>query len=207
MPSGRRLAARSAIPTHIALSPRASKSLPQTANRAAAEPDRSFHQGTRCRTAAPSRETREVAVGEPLISSDSIKRGLQALSQERVEDNSARRSRRLRSDHRALPRRKAEHNEESLAALLEVAGSEVRTAVAPLVELGFLEQTGDSVKVPMLYREGLSITQGKAFGSTEADETTDDSQAEHPVPGTWSPRRRGSERGPNRRNLGAIEPG
>lgn len=29
--------------------------------------------------------------------------------------------------------------------------------------MGFLEEIGDSFKVPMLYRDGLNITQGKAF--------------------------------------------
>jgi hypothetical protein len=38
-----------------------------------------------------------------------------------------------------------------------------------LIETGFLEEIGSSYKVPMLYREGLEITQGKAF-STEGSE-------------------------------------
>ncbi len=122
-----------------------------------------------------ARESREVAVGEPLISSDSIKRGLQALSQERVEDTLLAEAGDYAPTIERFRGGKAEHNEESLATLLEVAVGEVRTAVTPLVELGFLEKAGESYKVPMLYREGLSITQGKAFASDEQDETADES--------------------------------
>lgn len=44
------------------------------------------------------------------------------------------------------------------------------------MELGFLEKVGNTYKVPILYREGLAITQGKAFSAegteaTEADES------------------------------------
>jgi hypothetical protein len=33
----------------------------------------------------------------------------------------------------------------------------------PLIELGFLEEVAGNFKIPMLYRGGLEITQGKAF--------------------------------------------
>ncbi|MBN8734208.1 MAG: hypothetical protein J0L64_26970 [Acidobacteria bacterium] len=66
---------------------------------------------------------------------------------------------------------KAEHNSPSLAALLQVEESLVRNSIKPLLEMGFLEETGNSYKVPMLYRDGLSITQGKAFtAEAEAEE-------------------------------------
>jgi hypothetical protein len=35
------------------------------------------------------------------------------------------------------------------------------------MDLGFLEQAGATYKIPMLYRDGLRITQGKAFVSGE----------------------------------------
>ena len=41
----------------------------------------------------------------------------------------------------------------------------VRSAIKPLIEIGFLEEIGGSFKVPMLYRDGLEITQGKAFSA------------------------------------------
>jgi hypothetical protein len=31
------------------------------------------------------------------------------------------------------------------------------------MDMGFLERTGETYKVPMLYRDGLNIKQGKAF--------------------------------------------
>lgn len=65
---------------------------------------------------------------------------------------------------------KAEHNEASLATLLAVPEAGVRAAVKPLIEMGFLEEIGSrSFKVPMLYREGLEITQGKAFPTDAVD--------------------------------------
>lgn len=45
--------------------------------------------------------------------------------------------------------------------------------LTPLREIGFLELIGQNYKVPMLYRSGLSITQGRAFqvgGRDEDDE-------------------------------------
>jgi hypothetical protein len=43
------------------------------------------------------------------------------------------------------------------------------------VEIGFIEEIKTSWKVPMLYRDGLEITQGKAFPSatSEGDENED----------------------------------
>lgn len=102
-----------------------------------------------------------------VIQSDAIKRGLAALSTERVEDTLLAEA----GDHAGLIERfrdgRAEHNDESLAATLRVAIDAVKTEVKPLVEIGFLEQTGETYKVPMLYRGGLSITQGKAFAPDE----------------------------------------
>jgi len=51
----------------------------------------------------------------------------------------------------------------------------VKAIVKPLVEIGFLEELKDSYKIPMLYRDGLDVTQGKAFASTSADEEEYDS--------------------------------
>jgi len=98
-----------------------------------------------------------------------------ALSQERVEDTLLAEAGDYASTIERFRGGKAEHNEESLTSLVEVEAAEVRTAVTPLVELGFLEKAGESYKVPMLYREGLSITQGKAFASDELSETAEES--------------------------------
>lgn len=102
--------------------------------------------------------------GQPLIGSDELKRGLSRLSKERVEDTLIAEA----GEHASLIERfrdgKAEHNTESLALVLNMSASNQAEALRVLIELGFLEQVGANYKVPMLYRDGLGITQGKAFG-------------------------------------------
>ncbi len=58
---------------------------------------------------------------------------------------------------------KAEHSPESLSKTLGLQAGELSPAVKQLVEIGLLEELRSSWKVPMLYRDGLKITQGKAF--------------------------------------------
>jgi hypothetical protein len=109
------------------------------------------------------RESRRYESGLPLIEQDSLRRALTRLSIERVEDTLLAEA---GGDAELIERfrgKKAEHNTTSLAALLAIPEPEVPATVKPLVELGFLEQTGDSYKVPMLYRDGLDVVQGKAF--------------------------------------------
>jgi hypothetical protein len=44
--------------------------------------------------------------------------------------------------------------------------------IKPLLEMELLGESGETFKIPMLYREGLEITQGKAFSAeSEEDET------------------------------------
>lgn len=112
------------------------------------------------------REERESNVYEPgtaIIASDALKRGLASLSEERVNDTLfaevgeyARWVEKFRDG-------KAEHNEESLAVTLSISPEDARKAAKALSEIGFLEQVGENYKIPMLYRDGLNITQGKAF--------------------------------------------
>ena len=59
---------------------------------------------------------------------------------------------------------KAEHNEPSVAEVLGQDGEDLRRSIDFLKEIGFLESSGSSLKIPILYRDGLGITQGKAFG-------------------------------------------
>lgn len=109
-----------------------------------------------------------------VIESDALKRGLAALSTERVEDTLLAEA----GDYAPMIERfrdgRAEHNDASLAETLGVPPQSARAAAKPLVEIGFLEQTGETFKVPMLYRGGLSITQGKAFAPDEAPSEDDD---------------------------------
>lgn len=109
-----------------------------------------------------------------LIRSDSLKRGLAALSKDRVEDTLLAEA----GDYAALIERfrrgKTEHNDESLATQLRLPPDEARDAAEVLRELGFLEQVGDNYKIPMLYRDGLELTQGKAFTATGDEDADDD---------------------------------
>jgi hypothetical protein len=109
------------------------------------------------------RDGRQFVEGQALIEPDSIKRALSRLSSERVEDTLLAEA----GDAAGLIERfrggKAEHNEYSLAALMGIDVSDVKAAVKQLVEIGFLEPVGESYKIPLLYRDGLGITQGKAF--------------------------------------------
>jgi hypothetical protein len=110
----------------------------------------------------------------PVIGSDALKKGLARLSKERVEDTLLAEA----GDHAGLLETfrgaKAEHNRETLAELLDATPDELADKIRILVELGFLEPVGANFKVPMLYRNGLEITQGKAFASSGAGDDDED---------------------------------
>jgi hypothetical protein len=114
---------------------------------------------------AEERAPREHKPGVPLIEADALRKALQRLSEDRVNDTLLAESAELAPLVERFRDGKAEQNSSSLALLLDVDESEARTAAKPLVEMGFLEEIGESFKVPMLYRDGLNITQGKAFAS------------------------------------------
>jgi hypothetical protein len=103
-------------------------------------------------------------IDAPLISPDSLRAAHERLSAQRVEDtlfaesaaDTARLIERFRNS-------KSEHNVETLAATLDLDGEELQAAIRQLVEVGFLETLRESWKVPMLYRDGLGVRQGKAF--------------------------------------------
>ncbi|AMW19871.1 P-loop ATPase, Sll1717 family [Mycobacteroides chelonae] len=104
---------------------------------------------------------------EPLITSDALKRGLQALSEQRVLDTLLAEA----GDDAILvePFRngKSEHNSQTLADLL---GENSSSKIEVLKTLGFLEPIASNYKIPMLYRGGLNITQGKAFSGEPNDD-------------------------------------
>jgi hypothetical protein len=118
------------------------------------------------------REGREWT-GAPLIGSSALKDGLRRLSAARVEDTLRAEFANLRTAFDAFEGGKAEHNEASLGEVLGVAGRELAETVERLEQAGFLEKIGTTWKVPMLYRDGLKITQGKAFDPEAAPEYED----------------------------------
>ncbi len=106
--------------------------------------------------------SREFNSGRAIIEADSVKKAHRALSESRVQDTLMAESAELTPLIEKFRDNKAEQNVQSLCELFGIPEDAVRSTVKPLVEIGFLEEKGNSYKVPMLYREGLSITQGKA---------------------------------------------
>lgn len=108
--------------------------------------------------------------GAPLLHPESFKSGLRALSDQRVNDTLLAEA----GDKTYLIDRfrdgKAEHNSQSLGKQLGLEGDLLAEAIEFLTEIGFLSKVGASYKVPSLYRDGLNITQGKAFDPSAAVE-------------------------------------
>jgi hypothetical protein len=122
------------------------------------------------------RHTRRYAEGMAVIEGDALRDALGQLSQQRVQDTLLAEAGSHAPLIEAFRDGEAEHNTASLAGLLEVEPAAVRSKIQPLIDIGFLEVIKDTYKVPALYREGLNITQGKAFGvnTDAADEDEDE---------------------------------
>lgn len=100
---------------------------------------------------------------QSLIQGESLKRGLEKMSTLRVQDTLLAESGADAKHIERFRNGKAEHNAESLQALLGVPPEDLPTVVQRLREAGFFESGGETFRVPFLYRDGLGITQGKAF--------------------------------------------
>lgn len=114
------------------------------------------------------RASRELTM-DPIFEPESLQRGLSKLSESRVTDTLMAEAGVYASDIALFRDGKAEHNLASLAAVFGIDVSEVKSRIKPLIELGFLEDIKGSYKIPALYREGMSITQGKAFSDNDDD--------------------------------------
>jgi hypothetical protein len=114
---------------------------------------------------AEERNARNFHPGTTLIEADAIRKALQRLSEDRVNDTLLAEAAELAPIVEKFRDGKAEHNVSTLAVLLGVKEDEAKIKAKPLIELGFLEEIGEVFKVPMLYRDGLNITQGKAFSA------------------------------------------
>jgi len=110
------------------------------------------------------RAPREFDHSMHLIEADSIRKGLDALSSQRVEDTLLAESGEYAQYIEKFRNSKAEHNDDTLRVNLKAPEDESTEVIAELKALGFLEAVGETYKIPMLYRSGLNITQGKAFG-------------------------------------------
>ncbi|WP_328809728.1 P-loop ATPase, Sll1717 family [Rhodococcus sp. NBC_00294] len=109
---------------------------------------------------AENRTPRLHEEGEALITSEALKLGLDALSQERVQDTLLAEAGEYSEIILGFRGGKAEQNLSSLSAIL---GEHSQLKIDYLASIGFLEKTGATYKIPMLYRGGLQISQGKAF--------------------------------------------
>jgi hypothetical protein len=111
------------------------------------------------------RAGREYSPGTSIIEPDAIRRAHRKLSEQRVQDTLLAEAAELVPMIERFRDGKAEHNETSLANLLGVSEQSVRNTIKPLITMGFLEEVGGTFKIPMLFRDGLEITQGKAFSN------------------------------------------
>jgi len=120
------------------------------------------------------RNPREYADGISLIEADAVRKAHRTLSSTRVQDTLIAESKELAPYIERFRKNKAEHNLDSLCTLLRVPSVEGEALAKSLIEIGFLEEAGNSYKVPLLYRDGLGITQGKAFEDSGAVSTSSD---------------------------------
>ena len=124
------------------------------------------------------RAPREITQHTELIESESLRLALTQLSETRVTDTLLAEAKNEAPLIEKFRRGKAEHNQASLAKLMGVKRENVLEKVRPLLHLGFLGEVGSNYKVPILYRSGLEITQGKAAGVTAAPEDDPESEDE-----------------------------
>ncbi|MGK8235708.1 conserved hypothetical protein [Roseovarius sp. EC-HK134] len=113
------------------------------------------------------RESRQIEPGRgPIIEAESVKRAFTQLSEQRVQDTLLAEADELIPIIENFRDGKSEHNP---ATLKDTIGNleNYATIVQSLVDVGFLEEFGANHKIPMLYRDGLRIKQGKAFSQQD----------------------------------------
>ncbi|WP_227284456.1 hypothetical protein [Boseongicola sp. H5] len=98
----------------------------------------------------------------PIMEADAVKRAFTQLSEQRVQDTLLAEASDLAEIIQRFRDGKSEHNPKTLRdAIGDVP--DYAHVVQSLVDIGFLEEFGQNHKIPMLYRDGLRIKQGKAF--------------------------------------------
>ena len=118
-----------------------------------------------------ARTPRQYTGTEPLMTADAVRKSQERLSAQRVTDTLLAEAGPVISPLiEKFRRSKAEHNLETLKGVLGLTDAPLKDAVQQLTEVGFLEELKSTWKVPMLYRDGLDITQGKAFSNEVEDE-------------------------------------
>ena len=110
--------------------------------------------------------------GNSILEPDALRKGLSQLSANRVEETFLAEAGIYSVMIEKFRDGKAEHTPGTLASVLGVSADKIKATAKPLVELGFLEDIKGTYKIPALYREGLSITQGRAL--SEGGDVVDD---------------------------------
>lgn len=101
---------------------------------------------------------------DSLIEDDAIKKALKRLSEQRVDDTLlAEVSEDVKVLIRAFKGKKSEQNDETISKLFNVDIWEASRFAKTLIDIGLFEDKNGFYKIPILYREGLSIVNGKAF--------------------------------------------
>lgn len=95
-----------------------------------------------------------------LIGATSLRKAYTQISKQKLETQLYAEYPQLRKWIEKFKNSKAEHNEESLKKTL---GKQWKSKTEKLVNIGFIEDKQSTWKIPFLYREGLNISQGKAF--------------------------------------------
>ncbi|WP_377702121.1 P-loop ATPase, Sll1717 family [Pseudoduganella sp. UC29_71] len=123
------------------------------------------------------RAPRAYTSGMPIITTDAVRKALEKLSETRVHDTLlAEASPEVAAHIQKFRRSRSEHNEASLSEVIGLSGDALQLAINQLVQIGFLESLKASWKIPMLYRDGLEITQGKAFGGANGATPAEDDE-------------------------------
>ncbi|MFL0672014.1 MAG: P-loop ATPase, Sll1717 family [Erythrobacter sp.] len=108
------------------------------------------------------REPRVIGEADDVIEPDAFRRALTKLSETRVTDTLLAEAKHQAPLIERFRNGKAEHTRVTIAKLLGIEEADVEAELKPLIALGFVGESGGAYKIPMLYRAGLQITQGKA---------------------------------------------
>lgn len=101
---------------------------------------------------------------DSLIENEAIKKALNRLSEQRVDDTLfAEVSEDVKRLIGAFKGKKSEQNDVSISKLFNVDIGEASRYAKTLIDIGLFEEKNGFYKIPILYREGLNIVNGKAF--------------------------------------------
>lgn len=100
--------------------------------------------------------------GLPILESVSFKDAIAVLSEDRVQDTLYAEASHLRDVIESFRGGKAEHDDATLAQIINRTEESLEQTKNDLKKIGFLEPFGTKYKIPFVYRSYLKIKQGKA---------------------------------------------